>query len=84
VVTNPLEDRLFYMLCSKNIFDEASWLSTAYMSLCQDGIRVWNDFAFMWIVFIFVELFSFTWVGHNCVWKMMFRFTCGVLWKLHG
>ena len=55
------------MLCSKNIFDETSWLSTAYMSLCQDGIRGWNDFAFMWIVFTFVELFSFTLVRHTCV-----------------
>ena len=53
------------------------------MSLCQDVIRVWSHFAFMRIVFTFVELFSFTWVQHNCVWKMEFRFTCEVLWKLH-
>jgi len=24
------------------IFDETSWLSTAYLSLCHDGIRGWN------------------------------------------
>jgi len=34
-------------------FDETSWLSTAYLSLCQDEIRGWNQFAFMWIVFTF-------------------------------
>ena len=37
------------------------------MSLCQDGIRGWNHFALKWIIFNFVELFSFTWVLHNCV-----------------
>jgi len=31
--------------------------------LCQDGIHGWNRFAFLWIVFTFVELFSFMWVG---------------------
>jgi len=46
IVTNPLEDGLF--LCALyEYFDETSWLSTAYMSLCQDGIRVWNHFPFM-------------------------------------
>jgi len=30
-------------------FDETSWLSTAYLSLCQDRIRGWNHFAFIWI-----------------------------------
>jgi len=33
-----------YVLYSKN---ETSWLVTAYLSLCQDGIRGWNHFAFM-------------------------------------
>jgi len=28
-------------------------LSTAYLSLCQDGIRGWKQFAVMWIVFTF-------------------------------
>jgi len=49
------------VLCGKNIFDETRWLSTAYMSLCQDAIRGCNDFAF-------TELFPFTLVRHNCVW----------------
>ena len=35
-------------------------------SLCQDGIRGWNYFAFMWIVFTFVWLFSFMWGQHSC------------------
>jgi len=38
-------------------FDETSWLSTAYLSLCQDGIRGWNQFAFMWIVFTLYSFF---------------------------
>ena len=33
--------------------DETSWLSTAYLPLCQDGIRGWNHFALMSIVFTF-------------------------------
>jgi len=38
------------------------------MSLCQDGIRGWNHFAFMWIVFTFVELFScFHSRGHGII-----------------
>jgi len=32
----------------------------------------------------FLKLLSFMWSRHNCVRKMVFRFTCGVLWKLHG
>ena len=36
------------------------------MSLCQDGIRGWNHFVFKWIIFSFMELFSYTWVRHNC------------------
>ena len=86
VVTNPLADGLFFTCfkCSKNIFNETSWLSTASLSLCPDGICGWKHFAFMWIVFTFVELFSFKWGRHNCVRNMVFSFTCAVLWKLHG
>jgi len=63
-----------------------SWLSTAYLSLCQYGIGgwKWKHFAFMRIVFTFMELFSFMCDWHNCVRKMVFRFTCAVLWKFHG
>jgi len=41
----------------------------------------------IWIsceLFHFLKLLSFMWGRHNCVPKMMFRFTCAVLWKLHG
>ena len=38
-------------------FDESSWLSTAYLTLCHDGIRGWNHFAFMRIVFTFQRCF---------------------------
>jgi len=31
-----------------------------------------------------LKLLSFIWGRHNCVRKIMFRFTCAVLWKLHG
>jgi len=31
----------FYVLFSKNIFNETSWLSTAYLSLCQ--LSRWNS-----------------------------------------
>jgi len=51
---------------------------------CGIGGWKWDHFAFMWIVFTFVELYSFMWGRHNCVWEMVFRFTCAVLWKLHG
>jgi len=34
--------------------------------------------------FHFLKLLSFMWGRHNCVRKMVFRFTCAVLWKLHG
>ena len=51
---------------------------------CQGGIRGWKHFAFIWIVFTFVELFSFMWGRHICARKMVFRFTCAVLWKLRG
>jgi len=29
-------------------------------------------FAFMWILFTYVELFSFMWDWRNCVWKWWF------------
>jgi len=32
----------------------------------------------------FLKLLSFMWGRHNCVRKTVFRFTCAVLWKLHG
>ena len=32
----------------------------------------------------FLRLLSFMWGRHNCVRKMVFRFTCVVQWKLHG
>jgi len=87
VVTNPLANVLFFMcFIVRTFWRNCSWLSTAYLSLCQYGIGgwKWNHFAFMWIVFTFVELFSFMWGRHNCVRNMVFRFTCAVLWKLHG
>jgi len=31
-----------------------------------------------------LKLLSFTWGRYNCVRKMVFRFACAVLWKLHG
>jgi len=30
---------LIFCVSWKEYFDESSWLSTAYLSLCQDGIR---------------------------------------------
>jgi len=54
-------------------FDESSWLSRVYFFLCQDGIHVWNHFAFTWIVFAFVQLFSLMWGRYNCVLGMLFR-----------
>jgi len=50
----------------------------------QDGIRGWKHFAFMWIIFTFVELFSFMWGRHICVRKMVYCFACAVLLKLYG
>jgi len=32
----------------------------------------------------FLKLLLFMWGRHYCVLKMVFRFTCAVLWKLHG
>jgi len=68
---------LNFVFCSKNILTELF----GYQSLLVSVSR-WNSF--MWIVFTFVELYSFMWGRHNCVRKMVFRFTCVVLWKLHG
>jgi len=42
------------------------------LSLCQVWILGWNHFVFMWIVCTFMELFSFTLVRLNCVWKLCF------------
>ena len=87
MVTNPLADGLFFMCFAVRIFWRNYLAINSLLvsvSLCQDGIRDWKRFAFMWIVFTFVELFLFTWDRHNCVRKMAFRFTCAVLWKLHG
>ena len=44
---------LIFMCFVVRTFDETSWLSTAYLSLCHDGIRGWSHFAFMWIVSTF-------------------------------
>jgi len=46
----------FNLICSKNILTK---LVGYQQSRCQDEIRGWIHFAFMWIVFTFVELFSF-------------------------
>jgi len=51
------------------------------LSLSQDGIRGLNHFAFMWIVSIFVQLFSFMWGRHNCTRKMAFVVFVIVLWE---
>jgi len=32
----------------------------------------------------FLKLLLFMWGRHNCVRKTVLRFTCAVLWKLHG
>jgi len=75
----------FYVFCGKNIFTKLVGYQQP-TCLCQYGIGgwKWNHLAFMWIVFAFVELFSLMWCRHNGVRKMVFRFTCAVLWKLHG
>jgi len=74
----------FYVLFSKNILKLVGYQQLICLCVnCQDGIRGWKHFAFMYIVFTFVELFSFMWGRHICVRKMVFRFTCAVLWKLH-
>jgi len=40
--------RWFIFICFVvRIFDETSWLSTAYLTLCQDGIRGWNYYVFI-------------------------------------
>jgi len=55
-------ERWFIFMCFViRIFWRTTWLSTAYLPLCHDGIRGWNHFAFMWIVFTFVQLFPFVW-----------------------
>ena len=65
--------RWFYFLCFVvRIFDETGWLSTAYLSLSQDGIRGWNHCAFMWNVFTLVELFSFMWDRYIVYGKLCF------------
>jgi len=76
---------IFYVFCSKNILTKLVGYQQP-TCLCQYGIRgwKWNHFAFMWIVFTFVELFSFMWGRNNCAREMVFRFTCAVLWKMHG
>jgi len=52
--SHQIVGRWFIFMCFViRIIDETSWLSTASLSLCQDGIRGSNHFAFMWIVFIF-------------------------------
>jgi len=46
--------RWFIFMCFViKYFDETSWLSTACLPLCHDGIRGWSHVAFMWIVFTF-------------------------------
>jgi len=52
------------------------------------SVSRWNSwlgsFRFHVNCFYFLKLLSFMWGRHNCVLKMVFRFTCAVLWKLHG
>jgi len=42
-----------YVLCYKNILTKLVGYQQPFLSLCQDGIRGWNHFSFMWIVFTF-------------------------------
>jgi len=80
IVTNRLANGLFKknLLCSKNSLTKIVGYQQPTLSLCQDSIRRWNHFAFMRIVFTFVQLFSFTWDRHQhkCVREMVFLFTC--------
>jgi len=51
--------------------------------LCAMMEFVVGNISLSWIVFTFVELFSFMWGRHNCVREKVFQFTYAVLWKLH-
>ena len=92
IVTNRLANGLFKknLLCSKNSFTKIVGYQQPTLSLCQDSIRRWNHFAFMRIVFTFVQLFSFTWDRdrHKCVREKWCFFLhvqsqSAALWKLH-
>jgi len=62
---------IFYVLCSKNLLMEPVGYQQRSCLCVKDGIRGWN-FAFMWIVFTFVELFSFMWVDTPVYGKWCF------------
>ena len=64
---------MFCVLCSKNSLMEPVGYQQCTFFCVKDGIRGWN-FASMWIVFIFVELFSFMWIDTTVYGKWCFVF----------
>jgi len=73
---------IFYMFCSKDILTK---LVGYHQPIC---LWVKMEFVVGTISLSYdlslVELFSLMWGRHNCVRKIVFRFTYTVLWKLHG
>ena len=48
--------------------------------MCQGGVRGWNHFAFMWIVFTFVQLFSLMWEpAQLCAGNGVLFYMCGAV-----
>ena len=76
--------RWFFNCFVVRIFSR-NWLTITSLLVSVTGWNSWlKHFAFMWIVFTFVQLFSFMWCQHNRVRKIVFRVKCVVLWKLHS
>jgi len=64
------------------------WQNSLAINSLLVSVSRWNSwlepFRFHVNCVHFVKLFWFMWGRHNCVQKIVFRFSCAVLWKLHG
>jgi len=73
----------FYVLCNKNILTKLVGYQQP-TCLCVQVDWWLEPFNFHVNCVHFLKLLSFMWGRHNCVQKIVFRFSCAVLWKLHG
>ena len=62
-----------------------NWLAINSLLVSVSRWNSWLElFCFHVNCFHFLKLLSFMWGRHKCIRKVVFRFACAVLWKLHG
>jgi len=77
--------RWFIFMCFVIRIFWQNWLAINSLLVSVSRCNSWLDpFRFHVNCVHFLKLLPFMWGRHNCVRKMVFRFTCAVLWKLHG